>query len=291
MSRIVYVNGHYRPHADASVHVEDRGYQFADGVYEVIAVRGGLPVDFGPHMDRLDRGLAELGIASPMSRAIWAVVMKQVIRRNRLNNGILYLQVSRGVAPRSHAFPAASVAPSVVITARTKVGPSAKVVESGARVITVPDIRWQRRDIKAVSLLPNVLAKQAAVEAGAYEAFLVEPDGTISEASASNAWIITADGTVVTRQADTGILSGITRLTVLRLAAEAGLVVEQRPFTQEELLAAREVFLTSTTSFVLSVTQVNDRPVGNGHPGAIASDLRQRYLAHVAALTAETAWT
>lgn len=281
MSRIAYVNGRYVPHGRAMVHVEDRGYQFADGVYEVIALRGGAPVDLGLHLDRLSRSLAELFIDEPMPRAVLVHILRQVVARNRVRDGIVYLQVTRGVAPRNHPFPR-HVHPAVVVTARPRVGPRADQVEQGVRVISVPDGRWARRDVKSVSLLPNVLAKQRAAEKGAYEAWLTMPDGTVTEASSSNAWIVDADGTLVTHALSHDILPGVTRKVVLDLARAEGIPVAERVFTLDEAKAAREAFITSTTSFVLPVTQIDDAVIGNGHPGTVALRLRTLYLERMA---------
>lgn len=288
MSRIAYVNGRYVAHSDAAVHVEDRGYQFADGVYEVIAVRGGAAVDLSLHLDRLSRSLAALSIAEPMSRRALTHILRQVVVRNRVRDGIVYLQITRGVAPRNHPFPR-HVRPSVVVTARPGVGPRAAQVEEGVRVVSVPDARWARRDVKSVSLLPNVLAKQAAVENGAYEAWLTMPDGTVTEASTSNAWIVTADGTLVTHPLGHDILPGVTRKVVLDLARAVGMTVAERAFTLDEAKAAREAFITSTTAFVLAVMQIDDTVVGNGHPGEVARALRALYQDRMAGAAAWTA--
>ena len=217
MPRIAYVNGRYAPFGDALVHVEDRGYQFADGVYEVISLHAGRLVDEEPHLDRLDRSLGELQIDWPMGRRTLQLVLREVVRRNRLQDGLVYLQVSRGSAPRDHKFPAACE-PSLVITVRRARPPNRRLAEEGATVITIPDIRWRRCDIKSVSLLPNVLAKQQAVEAGAYEAWLVDEDGWVTEGTSSNAWIVTAKGELITRDACRAILDGVTRRAVLRIA-------------------------------------------------------------------------
>lgn len=290
MSRVAYVNGRYLPHAEASVHVEDRGYQFADGVYEVMAVWNGLPVDLDLHLARMARGLADLSIAQPMSPRALMVVLRRVLARNRIRNGLLYIQVSRGVAPRNHLFPH-GVPPSVVVTARAGLGPPARAAEQGVAVVALPDIRWTRRDIKSVSLLPNVLAKQKASEAGAFEAWMTEPDGTVTEASASNAWIVDRDGRLVTRPLGTSILAGITRHVVAELARGDGLEVVERPFTLAEAQAAREAFITSTTSFVLPVVEVDGVVIGNGAPGTLARRLRDLYIARLDALTPEAAWS
>ncbi len=280
MSRVAYVNGRYVPHGSAAVHVEDRGYQFADGVYEVVAVAGGQLVDAEGHMVRLKRSLSELAIAMPMSDAAMQIVMDEVIRRNRVDNGIIYLQVTRGVAKRDHPFPD-RVRPAVVMTARRMAFDAVdRRAEAGIKVHTVPDIRWQRCDIKSISLLPNVLAKQAAREAGAYEAWQVAADGTVTEGSSTNAWIVDRDGNLVTRNVENAILNGITRLAVLELAREQGIKVVERAFTLEEAKSAREAFLTSTTSFVMPVVQIDDQVIGNGQPGSTSNALRELYRAY-----------
>lgn len=281
MGRIAYVNGRYRPHARAVVHVEDRGYQFADGVYEVFAIRHGRLVDADRHFARLDRCLAALRIAWPMSPAALATVFRTLVAGNGSPAfGALYLQISRGVAPRNHAFPA-GVAPAVVATVRTLKPVRLEDARQGVGVISHPDIRWRRPDIKSVSLLPNVLGKQAAVEAGGYEAWLVDAHGVVTEGTASNAWIVQADGSLVTHPADTAILNGITRLVTIDLAQAMQIAVAERPFTLAEAAAAAEAFLTSTTSFVKPVVRIDGRPVGNGRIGPVTERLLAAYIAHV----------
>ena len=278
MSRIAYVNGRYLPLREASVNIEDRGYQFSDGVYEVCEVRGGRLVDERRHVERLKRSLAELRIAMPMSPAALGVVLRETARRNRVRWGIVYLQVTRGVARRDHAFPPPGTAPSVVVTAlNLDLTHAEKAAAEGVAVITVPDNRWERVDIKSVSLLPNVLAKQAAREQGAREAWFVDKQGRVTEGSSSNAWIVTRDGKIVTRQADHGILKGITRTVVLDMIAAQGLKLEERAFTLDEAHAAREAFLTSASQIVTPVVQIDGRPVGNGAPGLLASALRRDF--------------
>ncbi|MPZ36877.1 MAG: D-amino-acid transaminase [Rhizobiales bacterium] len=281
MSRIAYVNGRYQPWRDATVHVEDRGYQFADGVYEVCEVRGGRMVDERRHMARLERSLGALHMAMPMSPAALGVVMRETIRRNRVVNGIAYLQVTRGVARRDHAFPPSGTAPAVVITARAIDGAgNVAMAEKGIGVVTVPDNRWGRVDIKSIALLPNVLAKQTAREQGAREAWFVGRDGKVTEGSSSNAWIVTADGKVVTRAADSAILRGITRDVLIRVISAQGLAFEERPFAVAEALAAREAFLTSATQIVMPVVRINGKAVGEGKPGPVARALRQAFHRH-----------
>jgi D-alanine transaminase len=278
MSRIAYVNGRYRPWRDATVHIEDRGYQFSDGVYEVCEVRGGRMVDESRHMVRLERSLAELRIAMPMSRAALGMVMRETIGRNRVRNGIVYLQITRGVARRDHAFPGPGTTPSVVVTARA-LDPSANdaLAAKGIAVVTVPDNRWGRVDIKSVALLPNVLAKQVAREQGAREAWFVDRDGNVTEGSSSNAWIVTRDGKVVTRVADSAILRGITRDVLIKAIGANGLTLEERPFTVPEAVAAREAFLTSASQIVMPVVRIDGQPVGEGRPGPVAQALRQTF--------------
>lgn len=282
MSRIAYVDGRFLSHRRAGVSVEDRGYQFADGVYEVIAVKGGRLVDEDPHLDRLARSLDAVRIRWPMSRAALRLVMREMIRRNRIADfGTLYLQITRGTAPRNHAFPA-GVAPVLVMTARSLPPFDVAAARRGVTVIAVPDERWRRPDIKSVSLLPNVLAKQRAVEADAFEAWLLDPAGMVTEGTASNAWIVSADGVLVTRSADHSILAGITRAALLQVAAEHDVRLEQRPFSLDEAKRAREAFLTSTTSWVKAVVRIDDVPIGDGAAGPLTSRLLDWYGAHVA---------
>ncbi len=279
MPRISYVNGRYVPHAEASVHIEDRGYQFADGVYEVCEVAREFIIDQTRHLDRLDRSLRELSIRWPLSRAALGMVMGEVARRNRITNGMIYLQVTRGVAPRDHIFPAASTVPSLVVSAkRTDPLAGNKRAENGIRVITVPENRWDRVDIKTVGLLPNVLARQKARMEGAQEAWFLDPDGTVKEGAATNAWIVTGEGVLVTRPADHGILRGVTRTTLIDVAAGLGLKVEERSFTVEEALHAREAFITAATTLVMPVVAIDGKPIANGHPGSISLSLRDAFF-------------
>jgi D-alanine transaminase len=278
MSRIAYVNGRYRPHRDAVVHIEDRGYQFADGVYEVCEVTGGRLVDERRHMERLQRSLAELRIPLPMTLPALSVVLHETIRRNRVSHGIVYLQITRGVARRDHAFPAPDTPPSLVVTAKN-LDPSRneRIAEEGMAVVTVPDNRWARVDIKSVSLLPNVLAKQVAREQGAREAWFVDTQGFVTEGSSSNAWIVTKDRAVLTRPADHVILRGITRTVLLDAIHAQGLRLEERAFTVTEAAGATEAFVTSASQIVLPVVRIDGRPVGSGRPGPVAAALRREF--------------
>jgi D-alanine transaminase len=282
MSRIAYVAGQYLPHREAAVHIEDRGYQFADGVYEVIAVVGGHLVDDELHLRRLRRSLGELRIPAPMDDAALKVVIREVIRRNGVETGIVYLQVTRGAAPRDHAFPK-TARPTLVVTSRRSRPPDPRLGQDGIAVITIPDIRWQRCDIKSVALVANVLGKQQAREAGAYEAWQVGADGRVTEGTSTNAWIVTGDGAVITHAPDNAILNGVTRLAVLDIIAREGYRLEERPFTVEEARAARECFLTSTTADLLPVVRLDGTPIADGKPGPLSRKLRSAYLTHAAA--------
>ena len=278
MSRIAYVNGRYVPHGEAAVHIEDRGYQFADGVYEVCEVMDGRLIDEPRHLGRLWRSLDELRIRHPMSEAALKVVLRETVRRNRVRDGIVYLQVTRGVAKRDHYFPAETVAPAVVVTSksfdRAKIDAGAAL---GVKVITLPENRWPRVDIKSVGLLPNVLAKQQAKEAGAKEAWFLDADGFVTEGGSTNAWIVTEAGVLVTRPAESGILRGITRTTLVDMARDLQIRVEERPFTVAEAKAAREAFMTAATALVTPIVAIDDEPVGDGKPGRLALELRRRY--------------
>jgi D-alanine transaminase len=281
MSRIAYVNGRYVPHGDAAVHIEDRGYQFADGVYEVVAIRSGVMLDEEAHLARLGRSLAELRIEPAVPAQALRVIVREVVRRNRVRDGLVYIQMTRGVAPRDHAFPAQAKT-SLVVTARRKVVNPA-LAEQGVRVITIPDTRWARCDIKTVSLLPNVLGKQEAKEAGAFEAWQIGRDGMITEGTSSNAWIVTPAGELVTRAPTHEILNGITRMVLLDIAGREGLTYVERPFGVDEAKGAREAFLTSASSFLLPVVRIDDAVIGDGKPGPLSRKLRSRYLAAVVA--------
>ena len=278
MPRFAYVNGRYLPHEAATVHIEDRGYQFADGVYEVVPVVGGQTIDEQLHLDRLGRSLAEIEIRWPMSRSAMQLVTAELLRRNRMMFGLLYIQVTRGVAPRDHAFPPADVKPAVVMTTMRRPAPKRAAATHGITVTTTPDIRWKRCDIKTISLLPNVLAKEKATREGAVEAWLVDDDGYVTEGSSTNAWIVTKDGALVTRPATSAILNGITRLVVIDLAKQQGLRFEERPFSLEEAKDAHEAFITSSSNYVMPVTAIDGRPVGNGGPGILSGQLRDAYL-------------
>lgn len=282
MPGVAYVNGQYVPHDQAAVHIEDRGYQFSDAIYEVWYYRHGKLYDLDGHLERLQSSLWEIGIPMPMEPRVLTFHLQRIARKNRLKEGIVYLQISRGVAPRDHAFPSGPIEPTVVITTKPlSLRSKDKVAEKGVGVITQPDLRWARRDIKSVSLLPNVLAKEAAHEAGAAEAWLVDGDGLVTEGSSTNAWIVEkADGKVFvrTRKLSHDILRGITRTTLVGLIEREGYILKEEAFTPEEAQKASEAFITSATNLVMPVVRIDGESVGNGNPGPVAVNLRKLYL-------------
>ena len=286
MTRIVYVNGAYKRYAEAAIHVEDRGFQFADSIYEVIEVLGGRLVDATRHLARLNRSLRELAISPPMRESALLHIIGEVVRRNRVRDGIVYMQVTRGAGPREFALPGPDVLPTLVVFARARSRESAnQLAEMGIAVKTVPDNRWGRRDIKTVMLLPSVLAKDAARQADAREAWFVDASGAITEGASSNAWIVTDKGVLVTRPLGWEILPGITRATVMDVAKAEGINVEERAFTREEALRAREAFITSATNIAMPVVTLDGKTIGNGQPGALTRRLRIRFhqLAEISA--------
>lgn len=286
MTRFVYVNGAYKRYAEAAVHAEDRGFQFADAIYEVIEVLDGGLVDVTRHLGRLDRSLRELAIPQPMSDAALLQVIDQVIRRNRVHDGIVYLQVTRGAGPRDFALPGPETPPTLVVLARRqRRGWSAELAETGIGVKTTPDNRWSRCDIKTVMLLPAVLAKDEARRAGAREAWFVDARGNVTEGASSNAWIVTADSALVTHPLDHHILPGVTRATVMDVAKAEGMKIEERAFSKDEALKAREAFVTSATNIVMPVVTLDGVPIGDGCPGPLAHRLRLRFH-HIAEFSA-----
>ncbi|MCJ2009238.1 D-amino-acid transaminase [Methylobacterium sp. J-092] len=276
--RIVYLNGEFLPFDEARVPVMDRGFLFADGIYEVSAIIDGRLVDNAAHLARLDRSLGEIGIRNPHDAVAWERLQTELVARNGVVEGLVYMQVTRGVHERDFAFPPAGTPPTVMMFTQAKTVLANTLAEMGAKVVTVEDLRWKRRDIKSVALLAQVLAKQAAAEAGVAEAWMVE-DGAVTEGSSSTAFIATRDGRLVTRPLSTALLPGITRAAVMRLAAETGLTVEERLFSVEEAYAAAEAFYTSASAFVMPVVAIDDRTIGEGVPGPIARRLRELYIA------------
>ena len=282
MSRIAYVNGRYLPQPEASVNIEDRGYQFGDGVYEVVHLYDGRYIDEDRHLDRLERSLREMRLSMPMSRAALRMVLREVARRNRVTEGLLYMQVTRGVARRDHPFPARPVPPALVVTIK-RIPPFPMDVEKwGVAAITHPDLRWARCDIKTVNLLPNCLARQAAREQGAAEAVLFdEATGLVTEGAATSFWIVDEHGVIRTRHLDNSILPGCTRGALMAELAEAGIAFEERQFSLEEMRRAREAFLTSATSFVKPILKIDGQPVGDGKVGPVVRRLFDIFARHV----------
>lgn len=277
MSRIAYVNGRYLPHAQAGVSIDDRAFVFGDGVYEVCEIRDGAFIDEDAHLARLARSLASLRIAAPLAGAALRGVWREVVARNRVRDGLVYVQVSRGAARRDHGFPA-QARPGIVVTAKS-LDPRLNAARAavGVKVVTTPENRWAHPDIKSLQLLPNVLAKQRAREAGAYECWFVDGRGFVTEGASSNAWIVTAGGRLVTRPLDGAILAGVTRATLIAVAADLGLGFEERAFTLAEALGAREAMMSSATTVLLPVVAIDGRAVGEGRPGSAALSLRARF--------------
>ncbi|MGH6828944.1 MAG: D-amino-acid transaminase [Rhizomicrobium sp.] len=276
--RVAYVDGRYLPHGKARVHVEDRSLQLGDGIYEVTAVAQGRPVDEEGHLDRLERSLGEIGMAMPIGRRALKLVMREMIARNRLKDGLLYMQVSRGAVKRDHPIPATVPRPSLIMTAR---GQDPRVTtkkrEQGIAVITRPDQRWARRDIKTVQLLPNLLAKTEARRQGAYEAWLVDPDGFVTEGTSTTAWIVDEKGDIVTRPLSNDILPGVTRRVILEAAEGAQLKIVERKFSVAEARNAREAFISSASGAAISVVCVDGVEIGDGKPGPLARRLYELY--------------
>lgn len=278
MTRIVYVNGRYVPYAEAGVHVEDRGFQFADAVYEVCEVRDGRLIDEDRHLARLARSLTELGIRQPLSGRGLPIVMRECVKRNRVRDGVVYLQVTRGAGKRDFLFPTGDVEPTLVCLARATDGAKlAALAETGIGVKTVPEVRWARCDIKTVMLLPACLAKEAARADGAREAWFVDAQGLVTEGASSNAWIVTRDASLVTRPTGRQILPGVTRATLIDLLARDGIALDERAFTVEEALAAREAFTTSASATVMPVVRIDRQSIGNGVPGPLSRKLRSTF--------------
>jgi D-alanine transaminase len=276
MPRIVFVNGSFLPYEEARIPIMDRGFLFADGIYEVAAVLRGRLVDNAAHLARLERSLGEIRIANPHSAADWTKLEEELVRRNELQEGLVYMQVTRGVADRDFAFPT-DAPPTVVMFTQPKSMMDSPLARSGAAIVTVPDLRWKRRDIKSVALLAQVLAKQAAAEAGVAEAWMVE-DGFVTEGSSSTAFIVSQDRRIVTRPLSHAVLPGITRRAVMQLAGEVDLTVEERLFSVEEAHTAKEAFFTSATSLVMPVVSIDGERVGEGVPGPLTRRLRELYL-------------
>lgn len=282
MPRVAYINGEFVPFGEAKVHIEDRGLQFADAVYEVVAFFNGRFLDLAPHLERLERSLSELSIRNPVEQDALAKMMRELVAQNRLAHGIVYLQITRGVAKREHAFPSAATEPTVIATARAlDLDGVFERQRKGVSILLVPENRWRRPDIKSTSLLGNVLAKQAAHEAGCYEAVYVDEKGRITEGTSSNIWLAGKGGNLVTRTTDGAILAGITRSSLLKILKREAGAIEQRAFTKEELLKAPEAFLSGTTSFIMPVVKVDGEAIGDGKPGPVSRELVREYWNYV----------
>lgn len=281
MSRFSYVNGRYVPHSEASVSIEDRGFLLADGVYEVIGVINGRFADERGHLDRLERSMAELELTPPVSRAALRFIMRELVRKNRLTNAAIYLQVTRGVAKRDFKFPSENTRSSLVIMCWPYQYENNASVMNGVRACSVPDQRWARRDIKTVALLPQVLAKQKAVKQGVQEAIMVGADGYITEGASSNFWIY-KDGVLMTRQADFGILKGVTRTAIFEIAREKGIRIAEKPFTVEDAMQAQEAFCSSATALIVPVVELDGHKIGDGKPGDLTREIYQRYRDYAA---------
>ncbi|MFL5238810.1 MAG: D-amino-acid transaminase [Rhizomicrobium sp.] len=278
MGRVAYVNGRYLPHSDAAVHIEDRGLQFADAIYEVVGVVDGSFLDEEEHLDRLERSVGEIGMAMPMDRAALKLITREMARRNRVRDGLIYFQMTRGAVRRDHAVSDSPPRPTLIITARN-LDPlqTAQRRQNGIAVITRPDERWGRCDIKSTALLPNILAKTAARKAGAFEAWLVDAEGYVTEGASTSAWIVTPEGRVVTRDLSNAILPGVTRRIILQAAAEGQVPVEERKFTLDEALAASEAFLTAATLGATAVVAIDGRKIGDGKPGPVTRRIQELY--------------
>lgn len=287
MSRIAYVNGHYLPHAHASVHIEDRGYQFADGIYEVVALYKGIILDEMGHLERLERSLNALRITPPVTLPVLRLLIREIKRRNLLQTGLIYLQITRGVATRFHPFPDPPVPSSLIITAKHMKLPSETVVQKGVSVITIPEMRWSRCDIKSISLLPNILAKQEAIDNGAYESWFLDANGFVTEGTCTNAWIVNEKGCIQTRPTNENILSGITRKTIIDIAKDLNIPFVEKPFNAHDAEHAQEAFITSATNYVMPVTTINKKPIGKGVAGPISMQLRHAYLEKMVRETTE----
>lgn len=279
MPRFAYANGNFVRHSAAHIHIEDRGFQFADGVYEVVALIGNKWADERGHLDRLERSLKEISISMPVSREALRMLMRELARKNRIQNGNVYIQITRGRARRDFKFPGADTRPSLVMTASPfKFNGNSNVIK-GARAISVPDIRWKRPDIKSISLLPQVLAKQSAAEKRAYEAWMVDANGYVTEGSSSNAWIVKGDK-IITRPADNAILRGVTRTALAKICADLQIAFEERAFTLDEAYEADEAFNTGAVALIVPIIELDDHKIGSGQPGPVARRLYEEYRAY-----------
>jgi D-alanine transaminase len=282
LPRISYLNGEYLPHEKATVPIEDRGLQFSDAVYEVVSFFNGQPLDLKPHMDRLRNSLEFLSIAAEVKDQQFLEIIERLIARNNISTGIVYIQITRGVAPRDHAIPEGPLTPTVIATTRPlDMEAIRERLQNGVKIIVVKENRWAHPNVKSTSLLGNVLAKEMATKKKAYEAVYLGRDGNLTEGTASNLWIVNNEGVLVTCKTDGKILPGITRLAVVDALSGAVKGIEERPFALTELKTAREVFLTSTTSFVMPVVNVDGEIIGEGRPGPVTKILQKAYWEYI----------
>jgi D-alanine transaminase len=286
MTRISYINGNFLPHEEAKIHMEDRGYVFSDGVYEVALIKNGVFIDWQEHCERLQYSLDGLRIEFKVSAVELEKTVRELLAKNNMQEAVLYLQITRGVAKRDHQFPSPPPKPAVAMMLSPFNPPPAEQYASGIKAITLPDLRWKRRDYKTISLLPNTLAKQQAVEAGAGEAILIEEDGCITEGSATNFFIVDKAGNVRTHPISHRILGGITRMGVLQFARANGINVIEKPFAKDELFSASEAFITSTTKHILPVTMVDGKNIGDGKVGPVTTKLVELYKQYIAQIVA-----
>lgn len=279
MSRISYVNGRFIPHRDAVTHINDRGYQFADGVYEVIALVNGIFADEKGHMDRLERSLSELAIQMPVKRNSMKFIMRELIRKNRLNNAAIYIQVTRGIAKRDFKFPI-DVKPCLIMSCWPFKFDGNPAIEKGVKAVCVPDQRWARRDIKTIALLPQTLAKQKAFEQGAYEALMINSDGYITEGSSSNFWIY-KDGVLKTTPGSHEILKGVTRTAIYSIAEQGSIEIIEEHFKPDEAYKAEEAFCSSATGLLVPVIEIDGRKIGSGKPGDLVKRIYAEYKIYI----------
>ena len=290
MSKISYVNGVYLNHLKATVSIDDRGLQFSDGVYEVVAVWRGAAVDLSYHLARLTRSMNKLKFYNQPTRSKIPIIIRQIIKRNRITSGSIYIQVNRGTLKRNHSYTDLKPPCTCIVTARNGVGPHPNDVETGISLIVQDDERWKNRDIKSISLLPNILSKQAAIEKGYFDSIFLEPDGTVTETSTANICYVNKDGTIVTRALGSEILGGITRFRVLLIAKELGYQIKESTFKIEDLVHASEVFITSTTVFLLPVHRIGEKLIHRGKPGPIYKSLLNKYYSYLNQLSLKDSW-
>jgi len=279
--RFAYINGAYVHHNEAQIHIEDRGFQFADSIYEVISCIDGMLADERGHLDRMERSLSELNMGMPLPRKTMQIIMRELLRRNRIRNAAVYIQVTRGIAKRDFGFPPDDTKQTLVMTTRPLAFRNTPQHQAGIKVITVPDIRWKRRDIKTTAMTAQVLAKQEAIEKGGSEAWMLDDDGFVTEGASSNAWIVTKAGVLITRPATGDILRGVTRTAADHVRNTLNLKMEERAFTVKEAQEAAECFVSAATVMIMPVVQINDKKIGDGKPGPVTEEIFKSYLSYI----------